>query len=249
MVISRQVVVALIDLACQRLGVETLDLLQFHWWDYSNSAYLDTLQSLAELQPTGKIRQLGLANFNTAHLQQVLGQGIEVVSNQVQFSLVDQRPLAMLVPFCQQQGVRILAYGSLLGGFLSEAYLGQPEPMSGVLNPSQRKYWQMIRLWGGWQRFQQLLYILQDIARKHSVRIADIGLRSILATPGVAGVILEADQMNTPDWSPAQIWSFQLDSQDWDAIADLVGGPETLLQQLGDCGDEYRYYPTEPMPH
>jgi len=91
--------------------------------------------------------------------------GIGIVSNQVQYSLVDLRPEVQMAQFCQGQGIRLLTYGTLCGGLLSDKYLGQPEPTPGALNTaSLRKYKQMIDAWGGWGLFQELLTTLNAVA-------------------------------------------------------------------------------------
>src|SRR2546421_336434 len=86
-----------------------------------------TSWDLTDLQHEGRIRHLGLTNFDTRHLETICGRGIPVVSNQVQYSIIDRRPEVRMVPFCQQRGITLLTYGTVLGGLLSEKYLGRPE--------------------------------------------------------------------------------------------------------------------------
>jgi len=102
---TRRIVEDNIARSLRRMGVETLDLLQFHWWEYDDSAYLDALTFLAELRDEGKIRHLALTNFDTAHLKIMSDHGIRVVSKQVQYSLVDRRPGVRMVPFCQAHAI------------------------------------------------------------------------------------------------------------------------------------------------
>ncbi len=83
-----------VRLALDRLGVERIDLLQFHAWSYDDPRYLDCLFYLQELKREGLIHHLGLTNFDTAHLRVVVLSGIEIVSNQVSFSVIDGRPRA-----------------------------------------------------------------------------------------------------------------------------------------------------------
>jgi len=106
----------------RRMDVPALDLLQFHWWDYQDSRYLDALTHLAQLRDDGQIRHLALTNFDTEHLKRTLDQGIAVVSNQVQYSLIDRRPEVQMAPFCQAHGVQLLAYGTLAGVMKEAAY-------------------------------------------------------------------------------------------------------------------------------
>src|SRR5438876_1112811 len=77
---------------------------------------------------------LALTNFDTERLAGILDQGIRVVSNQIQFSLIDRRPEVRMAPFCRERGVHLLAYGTVCGGLLSERYLNQPEPRGSALD-------------------------------------------------------------------------------------------------------------------
>lgn len=161
---TKQLVEKNIEISLQRMGVESLDLMQFHWWDYRNKNYLDALQFMTQLQQEGKIKHLALTNFDTERLRIITDAGIKIVSNQVQFSLIDRRPLVNMVEFCQQNNIQLLAYGTLAGGLLSEQYLGQSEPNSMVLKTaSLRKYKNMVDAWGGWSLFQNLLSILKKL--------------------------------------------------------------------------------------
>ena len=130
---TRRVVEDAIGISLSRMGVECLDLLQFHWWDYNDENYLDALKHLADLQHEGKIRHLGLTNFDTEHLG-VIADRVRIVSNQVQYSVIDRRPEVRMASFCREHAIALLAYGTLLGGLLSEKYLGRPEPRRPELN-------------------------------------------------------------------------------------------------------------------
>jgi aryl-alcohol dehydrogenase-like predicted oxidoreductase len=190
---TRRIVEEAVGVSLSRMGVDCLDLLQFHWWDYGDRRYLDALRHLADLHDEGKIRHLALTNFDTERLGVIADDGIAIVSNQVQFSLVDRRPEAKMAGFCAQHGIGLLAYGTLLGGLLSEKYLGRPEPARPELaTASLQKYKHMIDAWGGWALFQELLATLKAIADRHGVSIANVGVRWVLDRPAAAGVIVGA---------------------------------------------------------
>jgi aryl-alcohol dehydrogenase-like predicted oxidoreductase len=239
---TRRVVEEAIGVSLSRMGVERLDLLQFHWWDYSDESYLEALDHLADLEQEGKIRHLALTNFDTERLRVIADHGVAIVSNQVQYSLVDRRPEARMAAYCSEHGVTLLAYGSLLGGLLSEKYLGRPEPPRAELNTaSLQKYKRMIDAWGGWALFQQLLAALKQIADKHRVSIANVGVRYILDRPAVAGVIVGARlgvaQHITDN---GRVFGLELDSADHAAIEPVLAKSRDLMTLIGDCGDEYR---------
>jgi aryl-alcohol dehydrogenase-like predicted oxidoreductase len=239
---TRRIVEDAVDVSLRRMGTDRLDLLQFHWWDYRDPRYLDALKHLADLREAGRIRHLALTNFDTERLAIIAGHGIPIVSNQVQYSLIDRRPEARMAAWCGEHGVTLLAYGTLLGGLLSEKYLGRPEPGSGDLyTASLRKYKQMIDAWGGWALFQELLSALKAIADRHRVGIANVATGYVLSRPAVAGVILGA-RLGVAEHiaDNARTFGVALDAGDLAAIAPVLAQSRDLLRLIGDCGDEYR---------
>ena len=239
---TRQLVEQNIDISLKRMGVATLDLLQFHWWEYRDKNYLDALKYLSELQEEGKIRHLALTNFDTEHLKIITEAGIKIVSNQVQFSLIDRRPEVNMVSFCQEHDIKLFTYGTLCGGLLSQKYLGQPEPRGGELSTaSLRKYKNMIDAWGGWSLFQELLAVLKQIADKQGVSIPNVAVRYILDKPTVAGVIVGARLSVSQHWDDnARVFNLTIDAEDEARINAVLGKSRNLYQLIGDCGDEYR---------
>ncbi len=241
---SRRFVEENIALSLRRMNVETLDLLQFHWWDYQDTKYVDALNHLSELRDEGKIRHIGLTNFDTEHLKHIIDQGIRVVSNQVQFSIIDRRPEVQMIRFCKEHNIQLFTYGTLCGGLVSDKYLGQPEPRGGALNTaSLRKYKQMADAWGGWDLFQELLRTLKQISNKHSVSIANVAVRYILDKPAVAGVIIGVRLGVTEhraDNARVFNFTFTLDKEDHDLIETVLHRSRDLYRLIGDCGDEYR---------
>lgn len=239
---TRRIVEDNINVSRRRMDTPCLDLLQFHWWEYRDPRYLDALNHMVDLQREGKIRHLGLTNFDTERLGIILDNGIPIVSNQVQYSLIDQRPAVKMAPFCQQRGVHLLTYGTLCGGLLSDKYVGQPEPRGAELNTvSLRKYKNMVDAWGGWALFQELLAGLQAIAQKHGVTIANVAVRAILDRPAVAGVIVGA-RLGIAEHRDdnARVFEWALDADDWQTIERITQQSNDLMSAIGDCGDEYR---------
>ncbi|MGH7113044.1 MAG: aldo/keto reductase [Stellaceae bacterium] len=240
--VSRRLVEDAIDVSRARMGVASLDLLQFHWWDYRDRRYLDALEHLADLRREGKIRRLALTNFDTERLRVIVDHGVPIVSNQVQYSLIDRRPEARMAAFCGDHALSLLAYGTLLGGLLSEKYLGRSEPRRDELaTASLQKYKQMIDAWGGWALFQELLAALGHIAGQHDVGIANVGVRYVLDRPAVAGVIIGARLGVVQHLiDNARTFAFTLDADDLARIEGVLAKSRDLMQLIGDCGDEYR---------
>jgi diketogulonate reductase-like aldo/keto reductase/enamine deaminase RidA (YjgF/YER057c/UK114 family) len=222
------------------MALHCIDLLQFHWWDYKHPDWLDGLHELAGLRREGLIREIGVTNFDAAHLHLALADGVPVLTNQVSFSLLDRRAAGPLAEICAASSTRLLAYGTLCGGFLSERWLGQPEP-DDLSDWSKMKYKRFIDAAGGWAYFQDILAAAADIARKHSVSIANVATSWVLDQSSVAGVIVGARlgesehiQDNT------KLFSFSLDDEDHGQLGAVFARSEPLP---GDCGDEYRKPP------
>ena len=156
--------------------------------------------------------------------------------------LIDRRPEARMVNRCQERQIRLLTYGILCGGFLSDKYMGQPEFGRWTLETaSLKKYKQLIDAWGGWGLFQDLLKTLKDIADKHAVSVANVATRTILDKPKVAGVIVgvRLGLRDHREENP-RVSSLQLDGQDLERIETLLTRSNDLYRVIGDCGDEYR---------
>ncbi len=239
---TRSVVEANIERSLRRMNVDSLDLLQFHWWEYGDERYLDALGHMADLQRAGKIKHLALTNFDTEHLATILNHGIRIVSNQVQYSLIDRRPQIKMAGLCRDHGVQLLTYGTVCGGLLSDRYLGALEPRRPELNTaSLQKYKRMIDAWGGWALFQKLLSVLDETARKHSVSIANVATRYILEQPAVAGVILGVRfGVSEHIADNARVFGLKLDADDVTRIEAALADSCDLFAAIGDCGDEYR---------
>ncbi|MEM8742424.1 MAG: aldo/keto reductase, partial [Pseudomonadota bacterium] len=185
-------VAAVIDRSLLRLGVDRLDLVQFHWWDYAMPGWLEAAGHLADLARAGKIDRIGLTNFDLAHSRGIVAAGVPVISTQIQYSLLDRRAAGAFADWARDNGVAILAYGGLAGGFLSDAWLGRPDPGFRFENRSLVKYRLIIEEFGGWAAFQALLETLRSVADRHGVDISAIVLRAMLDTDDISGVILGA---------------------------------------------------------
>lgn len=184
-------VAAHIDRSIRRLRVERLDVVQFHWWDFDIPGYVEAALELQRLQKAGKIAHVSITNFDVAHLRELLSAGVEILSHQVQYSAIDDRPARGMVALCRDVGAQLLCYGSVAGGFMSERWLGEPEPVD-LTNRSLIKYKLIIEDFGGWALFQDLLRAFGAVAAKWGCDIATVASRVVLDRPQVAAVIVGA---------------------------------------------------------
>ncbi len=223
----------------QRLGVESLDLVQLHWWDYAERGYVDAMRGLARLQREGFIRLLGVTNFDIQRMQEFVEAGVTPKTIQLQYSVLDRRPEHGMQEFCRSHGIDMLCYGTVAGGFLSGRYLGVPEPQPPFENRSFVKYKLMIDAFGGWEKFQELLRVLDRVAAKHHCDISSVASAYILARPQVAGVIVGARNSSHIEEN-TRVMQLELDEEDSVSI-------ETFLaENPGPTGDVYGLERNDP---
>jgi aryl-alcohol dehydrogenase-like predicted oxidoreductase len=230
----------IIDRSRTRLRRKALDLVQFHWWDYSVDRFVETAGHLATMRREGAIRHIGVTNFDTPRLRALLDAGVPVVSHQVQYSLLDRRPAGAMSALAAERGFRFLVYGSVLGGFLHERWLGTPEPLEPLENRSLTKYKLIIDEAVGWDGFQSLLKTVQSIALKHGVSIGTIGIAWVLAQPHVAAVIVGARDTAHLAQTTAAIL-VRLDADDLGLLSGLA--------DRGVAGDCYELERDREGPH
>jgi aryl-alcohol dehydrogenase-like predicted oxidoreductase len=187
-----------VDRSLRRLGVERLDLVQFYWWDPEVPGFEQAGMWLSELQASGKIRHLGVTNLNVERCRALRDAGVELVSNQVQYSVLDRRPERTLTAYAREEEMALLCYGGLAGGLLTDRWLGRDgpegEPGGANLNRSLVKYRLIIEELGGWSAHQRLLFTLREIADREGVDVAAVAVRFVLDQPGVAAVITGASR-------------------------------------------------------
>ena len=240
--IDKKTVREAVERALERMQQERLDMMQFHAWLYADPSWLDALFYLKELKQEGLIKNIGVTNFDAHHLRIACASGIPIVCNQISHSLIDRRALGNMEEVCEQYGVKLLSYGTLLGGFLSDRWLNKKEPKADSLETwSQMKYMRFIQAAGGWQKFQKLLGILNSIAQKHQTSIANLASCYVLENKNVAAVIIGARLGERSHIKEHQaLLDISLDSKDIELIEKEI---ESLDPIPGNCGDEYRTPP------
>jgi aryl-alcohol dehydrogenase-like predicted oxidoreductase len=224
--LTRADVEAIINRSCARLGMDRLDLVQFHWWDYAIPGAIEAALHLKALQQAGRIAQIAGTNFDAAHVAAFAAAGVPLTAIQVQYSLLDRRPAGSFTATAAASGTQLLCYGALAGGFLSDRWHGQADPADTLTNRSLIKYRLIIEECGGWDAFQALLAVLARIARRHNVPLSAVAARWVLDQPAVAAVIIGARHAGHLADTLA-IAALRLDAADHAAIAAaLPPGPQ-----------------------
>ena len=192
--LDRSLVRSIVLRSRERLRADRLDLVQFHWWDFSVSGWVRAAEWLAELREEGVLRHVGVTNFGTRALCRLLDEGIPVVANQVQLSLLDRRPLRRLAHVCRERGVALLCYGTLAGGLLADEAHESGAPAPGAPAPGEnrslRKYRLIVDEVGGSQVLERARAALAAIAERTGASMAEAAAAYVLGQPAAAAVIV-----------------------------------------------------------
>ena len=192
---GRDQVEAIVDRSLMRLGLEKLDLVQLRWPGSDHPGCLDALAYLSLMQARGKVGHIGLANFDYHHLRMFMDAGVDIAAIKVPYSLVDRRPQGAMTAFCHQNDIAVIASDVLVGGFLSDAWLGATDPEKRIGDSETLASRQIIETFGGWSLFQELLMTLQSIATRHGTTIEDIALRAIHDHADPASMTLDSSRI------------------------------------------------------
>ena len=115
-----------INAASRRALGAAPEMVQFHWWDFGDTRFVQAASHLATLQNEGALAQVAACNFDTAHLRELVDAGVPIRANQVQFSLLDRRPENGMLQYARDKGIRLACFGTIGGGWLSDRWLGAP---------------------------------------------------------------------------------------------------------------------------
>ncbi|MFH1846784.1 MAG: aldo/keto reductase [Candidatus Omnitrophota bacterium] len=172
-----------IENSLKRLNVETIDLYQCHWPD-PDTPIEETMQELKTLVSEGKIRYIGVSNFNQELLARALALA-PVTSNQVRYSILDREIENDIIPFCERSHVSVLAYGPLGGGILTGKYKKQPHFSKGDVRSFFYKYYRE----PVWSKVKELIMVLAEISEKHKVPVSQIAIDWVLNKKVVASCL------------------------------------------------------------
>lgn len=219
--ISAAEVEAIVDRSLKRLNLEQLHLVQFYWWDLGLGDAVKSLDVLKSLKAKGKIRNLGVTNWDSEDVQHFADAGFDIVSNQVQYSILDRRPASGLAQWSKLHDMQLLCFGTLAGGFLTDLWLGKPDPGFVFDNRSLVKYRLIIDEFGPWDRFQSLLRAMRTVADRHSVTISSVATRWVLDQPQVASGIVGARYAHHLSQT-LEIFRFTLDDTDRALLHEVI---------------------------
>ena len=190
-----------VDDSLSRLGVERIDLYQVHWPD-PRTPFEESMETLQKLRESGKIRYIGLSNFNRDQIETCLQAG-EVYSLQPPYNLFEREAEKELLPFCLEHGIATLTYGGLCRGLLTGKFTGVETFPRGDLRRGDPKYKP-----DRFKQYTKAVDAFKKLAAKYGKTPAQFALRWALQQPGVTTVIAGArtpgqveDNVGVSDWS------------------------------------------------
>jgi aryl-alcohol dehydrogenase-like predicted oxidoreductase len=194
--LSRKHVISGCEASLRRLNTDYIDLYQVHCWDAATPLE-ETLSALTDLVRGGKVRYVGVSNFTAWQLMKALYaselEGFErFVSLQPQYSLVERNIEREILPACREEGLGVIPWSPLGGGFLSGKYRrGEGPPQGSRIAEavgSMEEYWDRRATERNWRILDAVGEISEETGRSY----AQISLNWLLRQEGVTAPIIGA---------------------------------------------------------
>jgi aryl-alcohol dehydrogenase-like predicted oxidoreductase len=201
----------------RRLGVERIDLYQFHWPDEAGTAIEDSWGQMVRLVEQGKVRLAGVSNFDVRLLERC--EGIRHVDSlQPPFSLIHREAAAREIPWCAEHKTGVICYSPMQSGLLTDTF-GKEQVAKFAADDWRRRSpdFQEPNL----SRNLALRDALRPIAKRHRSTVSAIAVAWTIAWPGVTGAIVGARSPQQVDgWINAA--TIRLTSADLEEISGAI---------------------------
>lgn len=207
-----------VEASLRRLGVERIDLYQFHWPDdVTGTPVEDSWAEMGRLVDEGKVWLAGVCNFDVELLDRC--ESIHhVASLQPPFSMVRRASAADVIPWAAEHGTGVIVYGTMQHGMLTDTFTAE-----GLTTLATGDWRRQDDLFKGpsLSRSLALRDALRAIARRNGTTVEAVAVAWTLAWPGVTGAIVGARRPEQVDgWIRAG--SFELGAEDLDEIAAAI---------------------------
>lgn len=175
-----------IENSLRRLETDYIDLYYIHWPDFNNSID-DALELMVKFKEEGKIRAIGVSNFDTMLIQKAIDIA-DISAVQPPMSLLNRSSIENgILPFCNEKKVGVITYGSLGGGILT-GKMQKPVTGGKELRSKFYEYYEEPM----WSKCQKLLDVLRGIAGDRGTTVAQVSINWVLAQPGVTCSLMGA---------------------------------------------------------
>lgn len=193
---SRKNIMRALDASLRRLGTDYVDLYQLHSWD-ADTPIDETLQALDDVVRAGKVRYVGCSNFLAYQLARSIGRAevlgtAKFVSVQPRYNLLFRENERELFPLCAEEGIAVIPYNPLAGGFLSGKHRpgapteGSRFTLGWAAGRYQERYWN--------DRMFATIDELRPIADEAGVSMATMAVQWVLANPVITSPIIGASR-------------------------------------------------------
>jgi aryl-alcohol dehydrogenase-like predicted oxidoreductase len=193
---SRSNIMRAVEASLRRLQTDFIDLYQIHFWDPSTPID-ETLTAMDDLVRQGKVRYVGCSNTLAYQLARSIGRSevLQVArydSVQPRYNLLFRENERELFPLCQEEGVAVIPYNPLAGGFLSGKYTGGEPPagtrftLGTVAGRYQERYWH--------ERMFETVEAIRPIAAEADMTMAQLAVAWVLAKPVITSPIVGASR-------------------------------------------------------
>jgi aryl-alcohol dehydrogenase-like predicted oxidoreductase len=205
------------DASLRRLGVDCIDLYQFHWPDETGTPLEQSWEAMTRLVEQGKVRAIGVSNFTVPLLERCEARR-HVDSLQPPFSMIKRDAAAALIPWCAAHRTGVICYSPMQSGILTDSF--DAGRVAAFSNDDWRRRgleFQSPQL----ERNIALRDSLRPIAARHSTTVSAVAIAWVLACPGVSGAIVGARSPQQVDgWIGAAV--LELTGADLDEIARAI---------------------------
>ncbi|HYD88636.1 MAG TPA: aldo/keto reductase [Vitreimonas sp.] len=185
--IRRENILAACDDSLSRLGVEAIDLYQLHR-DDKETPPEEFVGALKALHQGGKVRAVGLSNFEPARLEAAIAegkrQGLPIATLQPEYNLMNRAIEAELMPICVREKVSLIPFYGLASGYLTGKYRTEADKAKSLRGGRMDKYMQ--------GKGPTVLAALDEVSARHGATPAQVALAWIMAKPAVAAPIASA---------------------------------------------------------
>jgi aryl-alcohol dehydrogenase-like predicted oxidoreductase len=203
-----------VEASLRRLGVERIDLYQFHWPDGIGTPIEDSWREMEWLVDEGKVRAAGVSNFDVALLERAESVR-HVDSLQPPFSLVQRDAAAEVIPWAAAHGTGVIVYSPMQSGLLTDTF--SVKRLAAMADDDWRRRSAQFTE-PHLSRNIALRDALRPVAERHGVTVSAVAVAWTLACPGVTGAIVGARSPEQVDgWIAAG--SLDLDASDLEQIA------------------------------
>jgi aryl-alcohol dehydrogenase-like predicted oxidoreductase len=209
------------EASLRRLGIERIDLYQFHWPDETGTPIEDSWAEMLRLIEEGKVRLGGVSNFNVNLLNRCAAIR-HVDSLQPPFSLIHREVAAREIPWCQAHGTGVICYSPMQSGLLTDKF--SAKRVAGMAKDDWRRRSPEFNS-PNLERNLALRDALRPIARRHGTSVSAVAIAWTLSWPGVTAAIVGARSPEQVDgWIDAA--NLELTAADLEQIATHIGRTE-----------------------